>query len=124
MRFTRNFVQELRALVKDYNQLGPRFDEFLGTLQTGLDIGRGTRYIGIGGQMHTQYGPGGARRAVGYLYGLGAASGALAELETRNRHQWDRFFTAVDKARFDLGQEEFDTWTQTGRECAEKFRTD
>lgn len=74
-RFTERLVSDVHCFVSD-NADGPRASQFAANaLHYGSDLGRGTRYMGFGGKMHTEHGGVGARAAIVYLYGIASRIG-------------------------------------------------
>ena len=122
-RFTRSNVGNMYASVVDYHREGDDVSGFLRTaLQIGGNIGHGTRYIGMGGRMDVQYGPRGARKAVAYIYGMGAVVGAWDALRERDRIAFDSAMALVRGALRDLGDDTFAEWEDLGRHYVSKAR--
>jgi hypothetical protein len=96
------------------------------SLQTGGDIGYGTRYIGMGGRMDVQYGGHGARCATAYIYGMGVELGIWDKIRERaesgdveSRLQLDHAIAMTHG----VPENVMEQWSQLGREYASKWKT-
>lgn len=122
MRVTSKTVSDVFIAVRDSHTRDEGFTRFLSTaLQIGSDIGHGTRYIGMGGMMSVEYGGLGSRRALAYLYGIGAESQAWETLPESDPERWNRVRATIDEARNYLGQQGFEQWESLGRHYATKY---
>lgn len=84
-RFTVRLVSDVHCFVSD-NADGPRASQFAANaLHYGSDLGRGTRYMGFGGKMHTEHGGFGARAAIVYLYGIASRIGVRTAARRNGR---------------------------------------
>src|SRR5690606_36821710 len=74
-RLTVRRLSDVHSFVPD-NADGPRAAQFAANaLHYGSALGRGTRYLGLGGTMHTEHGGFGSRAAIVYLYGIASRIG-------------------------------------------------
>lgn len=122
-RFTRYIVREMQIIVRDgavfagHGDWGRAFVS--NALQIGGNIGHGTRYIGFSGRQTVEYKGQGARYAVAYFYGIGAALGVWDALKGTTTNGVDTYTIAqiiAEDARKDLGDEGFDQWANVGKE--------
>ena len=76
-RFTHGLVDRVQLLLLEHaSALSVDARRFVqNSLQIGGSLGHGTRYIGFGGSQRVEYGGYGARAALMYFYGIGAAMG-------------------------------------------------